>query len=77
VQAGVELGLKPLYTPVTSPDDFDRYEALQWRAAERWATAHQADPDRPEVLARTSDYRDLYLRWGREHLGWSLYLFMK
>lgn len=77
VQSGLELGLTPLYALASSQDDFDRYEALQWRAAERWARAHPDDPDRIEVLSSTARYRDLYLRWGREHLGWSLYLFIK
>ena len=55
--------------------DWDRYEALQWQAAERWAAAHAEDPDRQEVLRRQRADRDAYLRWGRDTLGWSLYLF--
>jgi SAM-dependent methyltransferase len=77
VAIGVEEGLTPLYTLVSSEDDFDRYEALQWRAVERYVRAHPDDPDVPELLARQRQERDTYLRWGRDTLGWALYLFLK
>lgn len=77
VQTAIDVGLTPLYTMVSNGDDFDRYEALQWRAAELWAAANPDDPDRKAILERCRSYRDLYLRWGREVLGWSLYLFRK
>jgi hypothetical protein len=35
VQTGVDQGLSLLYTVVSSEDDWDRYEGLQWQAAER------------------------------------------
>lgn len=49
----------------------------QARAAERYAATHSDDPDVPDLLARLRRARDIYLRWGRETLGWSLYLFGK
>ena len=33
------------------------------------------DPDVPELLERFRAARDRYLRWGRDELGWALYLF--
>lgn len=77
VATGTELGLRPLYALVSNHDDWDRYEGLQWRAAERWAATHPGDPDRAEVLDNVAKYRETYLRWGRAHLGWALYLFGK
>ena len=75
VQTGVDLGLKFLYSVVSTGDDWDRYEGLQWQAAERYVAAHPDDPD-VEVLLRTMrKNRDAYLRWGRDCLGWALYLF--
>jgi SAM-dependent methyltransferase len=73
--AGEELGLTPLYTMVSSEDDWDRYEALQWRAAERYATTNPDDPDAPEIVQRQREHRALYLRWERDTLGWAVYLF--
>lgn len=77
VQAGIGLGLQFLYSVVSSADDFDRYEGLQWYAAEHYAVEHPADPDLPEILGRVAKYRDAYLQWGRDELGWALYLFRK
>ncbi len=77
VQAGVSAGLVPWLALVSSGDEWDRYETLQWRAAARYAAAHPEDPDVPELLERVERSRHEYLRWGRETLGWALYLFAR
>ncbi|MBN2193990.1 MAG: class I SAM-dependent methyltransferase [Polyangiaceae bacterium] len=77
VQTGLNLGLSCLYTVVSHEDDWDRYEGLQWQAAERYATAHPDDPDLEELLQTSDKNRDAYLRWGRDCLGWAMYLFRK
>ncbi len=77
VQTGVDLGLSFLYAAVSNEDDWDRYEGLQWQAAERYAAAHPDDPDVEELLQTSRKNRDAYLRWGRDCLGWALYLFRK
>ena len=75
VEIGVDLGLIPLYATASNLDEWDHYEALQWQAAERWAANHPNDADRETVLERLHAERDAYLRWGRDTLGWGLYLF--
>ncbi|MGE4609124.1 MAG: hypothetical protein AAEJ52_20520 [Myxococcota bacterium] len=41
-------------------------------------TDAQAHPDHPDVAElRATHSRDAFLRWGREQLGWALYLFSK
>lgn len=77
VQTGVDLGLAPLYAAVSNGDEWDYYETLMWRGAELWAAENPDDPDREEVLRRTASAREEYLRWGRDTLGWALYLFRK
>ena len=77
VQTGVELGLSLLFTVVSNEDDWDRYEGLQWQAAERYAAAHPDDPDVEHLLQTSNKNRDAYLRWGRNCLGWAMYLFRK
>jgi ubiquinone/menaquinone biosynthesis C-methylase UbiE len=77
VAVGVELGLVPMYVLVASDDDWDRYEWLHLRAIERYAREQPNDPDVPALLERIRGWRDLYLRWGRDTLGFGLYLFQK
>ncbi len=76
-EAGHELGLELVYTLVSNPDDWDRYEGLQWYAAMEWADEHPSDPDAGEVLKRLGKNRASYLRWGRDTMGWSIYVFKK
>ncbi|MGI8925359.1 MAG: SAM-dependent methyltransferase [Tepidiformaceae bacterium] len=75
--AGAGEGLALLYTIVSSRDDWDRYEGLQWRAAERHAREHPGDPDAAEVLAKQREQRAQYLAEGRDSLGWAVYLFQR
>lgn len=77
VLIGEEEGLVPIYTTVSNQDDWDRYETLRWYAAAVYARENKDDPDLPELLARVNTGRTNYLRWGRDTLGWALYLFQK
>lgn len=74
---GVAEGLLLLHARVAPGSAWDRYEGLQWRAAEEWARENPGDPDREEILGRMRGWRDVYLREGREVLGDALYLFRK
>lgn len=75
IATGLEMGLTPLYAVASNQDDWDRYQGLTWQAAERWAAANPADPDREAVLTRVRKSRDTYLRWERDLLGWAIYMF--
>lgn len=75
VAIAAEEGLALLYALPSRDEDWDRYEMLQLRAAERWALARPDDPDVEELLTRARRGADAYLRWGRDTLGWSIYLF--
>jgi SAM-dependent methyltransferase len=77
VKVGQECGLELAYTLVSNQDDWDKYEGLQWYAAEEWASEHPEDPDVEEVLNRVRENKALYLKWGRETLGWAIYVFRK
>ena len=77
VLVGEQEGLVPLYTVVSNQDDWDRYETLQWYATALYATENKDDPDVLHILARVAHGRTNYLQWGRETLGWALYLFRK
>ena len=77
VTAGVRLGVTPLYAAVCNDDEWDRYEWLHLRNIERYARENPGDPDVPALLERIHSWRDIYLRWGRDTLGFGLYLFQK
>jgi SAM-dependent methyltransferase len=74
---GESEGLRLVFTLVSSKEDWDRSEGLHWSAAAEYALAHPEDTDLEELLARDSKKRESYLRWGREVLGWAIYLFRK
>ncbi len=77
VADGVEEGLIPLFARAAEATEWDRYEGLQWHAAEEWARENPSDADRVEILRKVREGRDAFLRWGRETLGDGLYLFRK
>ena len=75
VERARSLGLTPLYSAVSSDDDWDHYEGLYCRAMQRYLAANPDDPDGAEFAAHSSRWYDGYLRWGRDTLGFGLYLF--
>ena len=77
VQTGLDLGLGLLHTVVSSPEDWDRYHGYQWYAAERYARENPDDPDVSELIAKVRELQSHYLQWGREEIGWAVYLYMK
>ncbi len=68
-------GLTLLYALVSNQDDWDRYEGLQTRAAELYATEHPEDPDVEELLKQRREDDAVYLKWARDTLNWAIYLF--
>jgi SAM-dependent methyltransferase len=75
VEAGELLGLELVHTFVSSKDDWDQYEGLQWYATAEYARSHPDDPDVPELRERVAKAKMVYLRWGRDTLGWAMYVF--
>lgn len=77
VATGESEGLQAVYTLVSSEEDWDKYEGLHWYAATEYAVNNPQDPDLEELATRVSREKQSYLRWGRETLGWAIYLFRK
>jgi SAM-dependent methyltransferase len=77
VRVGEDEGLTCLYTLVSSYDDWDHYETLQWWAVDEYIRTHPEDPDIYELVERKTREKDIYLHGGRETMGWALYVFRK
>jgi SAM-dependent methyltransferase len=77
VEAGEMRGLDLVHTLVSSGDDWDRYEGLKWSASAEHARSHPDDRDLPEIVRRVGDEKAAYLRWGRDTIGWAIYVFRR
>jgi len=73
--AGNAAGLGERGAWVSRDQDWDRYEDLYADSVERYVEAHAEDPDAPAIGERIRRWRETYLRWGRDTLGFGLYLF--
>lgn len=77
VQAGVECGLVPMHAATASDDEWDEYEWKFCRSIERYVREQPEDPDGLAMLDRVRRWRDAYLRFGRDALGFAAYLFYR
>jgi hypothetical protein len=75
VEIAQDAGLTLLYSIVSDHNDWDRYEGLLIRAAELYAEENPEDPDAPEILEKQRQSSDLYLKYGRDTVGWAIYMF--
>lgn len=77
IAAGVAAGLEARGAWTSSVADWDRYEDLYADTVERFVADHPKDPDAPMMLGRIRRWRETYRLWGRETLGFGLYLFAR
>ena len=77
VLMGDEFGLTCSYTMCSDHEDWDHYETLHWLSAAEYVDLNPDDPDNPEIIKNSEKFRETYLKWGRDTLGWCIYLFRK
>jgi SAM-dependent methyltransferase len=77
VQSGIDAGLVPMHAVTATEDEWDEYEWKFCRSVERYAREQPDDPDVAAMLDRARRWRDAYLRWGRDALGFAVYLFYR
>jgi SAM-dependent methyltransferase len=68
--AGADL----LEMVISSPDDWDRYEAPKWMTTHRWLREHRDDPDVAELRAWIARGRREFLTVGRRCCGWGVFV---
>jgi hypothetical protein len=71
------MGLIPWWSATASVDEWDEYEWSYSRSIEEYAANHPDDPDVEGMLLHIRSWRRARLKWGRDTLGFGLYLFRK
>ena len=69
-----EEGFDLEYVVRSSHDDWDRYEAGNWYGLIRWIEENPDHPERQDVIDHLHKSQDDYLKYGREYLGWAMYV---
>jgi SAM-dependent methyltransferase len=67
--------LELTYVLHSSRDEWDHYESENWRGLCDWLDENPAHPQRRDVLRHLHESQDEYMRYGREYLGWAMYVF--
>lgn len=74
LRAARDAGFDVVRSVVSETSDFDAYENRYAAHVERFFADHPDDPDAAAFLARIRAWRSAYLRWGRDTLGFALYV---
>lgn len=77
VRTGEEAGLVPICTAVSTEDEWERYEGLHARAVQEYAAGHPEDPEAEALWKRSRRHHEAWEHWGRDTLGFGLYVFQK
>ena len=67
-------GLEVEYVIRASQDDWDRYEAGNWRGLLAWIAENPDHPEKAQVLQHLHESQDEYARLAREYFGWAMYV---
>jgi SAM-dependent methyltransferase len=72
-----ESGFDLVYLIRASQDDWDQYEAGNWLGLVAWLKENPEHPERQQVMDHLHKIQDEYLRFGRQYLGWAVYILEK
>ena len=70
-----EQGLRPLWMRGATEQEWDRYETLQLLSMDRFERENPDHPDLEAVREKHRPFEENYLRWGREHFGFAVWVF--
>jgi len=74
LQHSENAGLEIVEMVLADDDDFDRYEASQWKAISDWLRDNPDAPECEQFSERMTKGRRQYLRSGRRCLGWGVFV---
>lgn len=69
-----EAGLDVAAVIRSDENDWDRYESGIWQALLSWLGDNPGHPDRDFIIDYLHRLQDEYFGYGREHMGWALYV---
>ncbi len=72
IERAESTGVRVVSLIASSEDDWDRYESLHWQTLDRWLEANPDHAQADEFRALGAAYRDRYVRWQRDALGWAI-----
>lgn len=75
VMLGEKVGLIPVWSYTTNDDEWDEYEWLYAMSIENYCYENPDDPDKDAMLQKIRTWKSTYLKWGRDTLGFGIYLF--
>jgi len=59
---------------LSDTDDWDRYQASQWRNVSDWLVANPDDPQADEFRLINQTWKQAYLDYGRRRWGWGVFV---
>lgn len=75
IEIASSLDLSPAWCMVTTDQTWDEYEGLYRLAMLDYLRRHPHDPDHDAFMERSEHWYRGYLKWGRETMGFAMYLF--
>lgn len=67
-------GVEVVNLIASSQDDWDRYSSLHWLVLAEWLAANPDAPEADEFRERGRHYKERYLRWIRDLMGWAIFV---
>ncbi len=77
LELAASLGLTPAWCAVTSDETWDDYEGLYRLTMLQYLERNPDDQDSDAFRRHSDRWYDGYLRWGRDTMGFALYLFRR
>jgi SAM-dependent methyltransferase len=67
-------GAEVIEMVLASEDEWDRYQATQWRNITEWLATNTAHPQAPEFRDTHELWKRAYLDYGRQRWGWGVFV---
>jgi len=74
IERAIACGLTPRWCCTVSDDEWDEYEWGYSRGIESWVREFPDDADAAAMIARSRSWREAYVKWGRDTLGFGVYV---